>query len=106
ATPRALPLRSYRLVLKRLEHNGRHLPMNSINAIAASTDSEKAWLKILSAYRQPHVGRSAFELAATLIPFILLWAGASVSVHFGYWFGLILALPAAGFLLRLFMLQH
>lgn len=80
--------------------------MNSINAIAASTDSEKAWLKILSAYRQPHVGRSAFELAATLIPFVLLWAGASVLMHFGYWIGLILTLPAAGFLLRLFMLQH
>lgn len=73
---------------------------------AADRDRERAWLKILSAYRQPHGGRSAFELAVTVMPFILLWIGAYASIHFGYWFGLILVVPAAGFLLRLFMLQH
>jgi omega-6 fatty acid desaturase (delta-12 desaturase) len=69
-------------------------------------DPGKAWLKILAAYRKPSTGRSVFELAVTLIPFALLWAGAWASMHFGFWFGLILIVPAAGFLLRLFMLQH
>ncbi|MGJ7037140.1 omega-6 fatty acid desaturase (delta-12 desaturase) [Shinella sp. BE166] len=69
-------------------------------------DPGKAWLKILAAYRKPSTGRSVFELAVTLIPFALLWAAAWASMHFGYWFGLILVVPAAGFLLRLFMLQH
>ncbi|WP_439622778.1 fatty acid desaturase [Shinella sp.] len=69
-------------------------------------DPGKAWLKILAAYRKPSTGRSVFELAVTLIPFTLLWAAAWASMHFGYWFGLILIVPAAGFLLRLFMLQH
>ncbi|MCQ4628811.1 fatty acid desaturase [Shinella sp. CPCC 100929] len=69
-------------------------------------DPGKAWLKILAAYRKPSTGRSVFELAVTLIPFALLWAAAWASMHFGYWFGLILIVPAAGFLLRLFMLQH
>ncbi|MCF6371171.1 fatty acid desaturase [Rhizobium halophilum] len=68
--------------------------------------SEKAWLKILSGYRQPALRRSFYELAVTLIPFVLLWAAAWLAIHLGYWIGMILVVPAAGFLLRLFMLQH
>ena len=67
---------------------------------------EKAWLKILSKYREPHIGRSAFELGVTAIPFALLWGGSWAAVHYGFWFGLILTVPAAAFLLRLFMIQH
>lgn len=81
--------------------------MNSMNAIPPNgVAPEKPWLKILSAYRKPHLGRSTFELAVTLVCFALLWATAWASIHFGYWLGLVLVLPAAGFLLRLFMLQH
>jgi omega-6 fatty acid desaturase (delta-12 desaturase) len=69
-------------------------------------DTEKAWLKILSAYREPQVGRSVFELIVTVLPFVLFWAAAWIAIDFGYWFGMIFVLPAAGFLLRLFMLQH
>ncbi|NTF46087.1 fatty acid desaturase [Rhizobium sp. AC27/96] len=69
-------------------------------------ETEKAWLKILSNYRKPVIGRSLYELAVTLIPFLFFWAAAWAAVHYGYWLGLILIVPAAGFLLRLFMLQH
>ncbi|MHB0953831.1 MAG: fatty acid desaturase [Allorhizobium sp.] len=72
----------------------------------ASGSGEKAWLKILSKYRQPNVGRSTFELVVTAIPFALFWAASWAAVHYGYWLGLILIIPAAGFLLRLFMIQH
>lgn len=68
--------------------------------------SEKAWLKILARYRQPRVRRSLCELAVTAFPFVFFWAAAYLTVHFGYWLGLILIFPAAGFLLRLFMVQH
>jgi omega-6 fatty acid desaturase (delta-12 desaturase) len=68
--------------------------------------SEKAWLKILSGYRKPTLSRSFHELAVTLVPFVLLWGAAWLAIHFGYWIGVILVVPAAGFLLRLFMLQH
>jgi omega-6 fatty acid desaturase (delta-12 desaturase) len=78
--------------------------MNSAASPAGS--SEKAWLKILSGYRQPALSRSFYELAVTLIPFVLLWAAAWLAIHLGYWIGVILVIPAAGFLLRLFMLQH
>ncbi len=80
--------------------------MNATMTAGQDAGTEKAWLKILSNYRKPNTGRSLYELAVTLIPFILLWAAAWVAIHFGYWLGLILVIPAAGFLLRLFMLQH
>ncbi len=43
----------------------------------------------------------------TLIPLALLWLLAGAALHFGYWWlCLLLAVPAAGFLVRLFMIQH
>jgi acyl-lipid omega-6 desaturase (Delta-12 desaturase) len=60
----------------------------------------------LARYRKPNHGRSIFEIAITIGPFILLWLLACFSLRFGYGLYLLLALPAAGFLVRLFMIQH
>lgn len=68
--------------------------------------SASIWLKTLAKYRQPRFGRSVFELSLTAIPFAMLWAGAYVSMLYNFWFGYVLVLPAAAFLLRLFMIQH
>jgi len=75
-------------------------------SVRQSNDSKAAWLKIISGYRKPVFARSMYELAVTLIPFVFLWATAAVAFQFGHWIGLTLIIPAAGFLLRLFMLQH
>lgn len=72
----------------------------------AGRSDEKPWLKILAKYRQPRSGRSAFELAVTAVPFVLLWVATMIAVSEGIWWGLILTIPAAAFLLRLFMIQH
>jgi omega-6 fatty acid desaturase (delta-12 desaturase) len=64
------------------------------------------WLKVLAQYRQPRTGRSVFELFVTVLPFIAFSAGAYLSVSWKFWPGLILIVPAAAFLLRLFMIQH
>lgn len=50
--------------------------------------------------------RSSFELIITAVPFICLCACAWASAHFGWWWGLISVPLAAGFLVRLFMIQH
>ncbi|SIR25030.1 omega-6 fatty acid desaturase (delta-12 desaturase) [Rhizobium sp. RU35A] len=81
--------------------------MSVVSLAAAPHDAaEKAWLKVLSVYRVPSVTRSVYELIVTLVPFVFFWTAAWASLHFGYWIGLLLIVPAAGFLLRLFMLQH
>jgi len=65
------------------------------------------WTQILNKYRQPHDGRSVVELAITLVPLVVLWTTAWFTFWLGYaWAPLLIAIPAAGFLVRLFMIQH
>ncbi|MDR3473460.1 MAG: fatty acid desaturase [Devosia sp.] len=70
------------------------------------TPSEPAWLKRLVPYRTPSRPRSLFELGVTILPLALLWALCWIALAHGYWWGLVLTVPAAGFLVRLFMIQH
>jgi acyl-lipid omega-6 desaturase (Delta-12 desaturase) len=57
-------------------------------------------------YRQPNHARSAFELAITAGAFVALCGVMWVSLSFGYWLTLVVAVPAAGFLVHRFMIQH
>ena len=51
--------------------------------------------------------RSIAELAITALPLILLWTAAWFTFHLGHaWASVLIAIPAAGFLVRLFMIQH
>ncbi len=60
----------------------------------------------LARYREPNHLRSAVEIAITILPLFLLWAIIWLALDVGYWIGLVLVVPAAGFLVRLFMIQH
>ena len=60
----------------------------------------------LARYRQPSHRRSVIEILITIGPFILLWLLAYLALRIGYGFYLLFAVPAAGFLVRLFMIQH
>jgi acyl-lipid omega-6 desaturase (Delta-12 desaturase) len=65
------------------------------------------WIGILSRYRDPSAVRSTLELVVTAAPFAVLWLLVWAAWHFGFWYvSLLLAVPAAGFLVRLFMIQH
>ena len=77
----------------------------SSSAVNASPD-ERAWSQIIAGYREPRRWRSGFELGVTLVSFVVLWALTSIALHYGVWWGLLLTVPAAAFLVRLFMIQH
>ena len=66
----------------------------------------KDWARIIASYREPDATRSLFELAVTVGPFFALWALAWWSLSISYWLTLGIALCNAGFLLRLFTIQH
>lgn len=74
--------------------------------LAAVNQSAASWAKALARYRSPNTGRSLLELAVTIGPFLALWVLAWLGIYFGYWFSLLLVIPAAGFLVRMFMIQH
>jgi omega-6 fatty acid desaturase (delta-12 desaturase) len=74
--------------------------------MSAKPISEQDWARTLAAYRTPRLKRSLFELLVTAGPFLVLWFAMLVGVKFGHWPSLLLALPTAAFLVRLFMIQH
>ena len=77
------------------------------NAILVPCPSEaRGWTPILARYRIPSPVRSIVELAITAGPLVLLWFLMWAALDLGYWLCLLLAVPAAGFLVRLFMIQH
>jgi len=64
-------------------------------------------MPILSRYLEPSPVRGSLELAVTALPLVALWALAWFAFHNGYWWcSLMLAVPAAGFMVRLFIIQH
>ncbi len=77
------------------------------NRHATAAAEANAWTQILNHYREPSDSRGAIELAITALPLAALWVAIWAGLHFGhYWLSLLLILPASGFLVRLFMIQH
>jgi omega-6 fatty acid desaturase (delta-12 desaturase) len=65
------------------------------------------WTRILGSYRTPNHARSVAELAVTALPLVISWTAAWFTLSLGYaWASLLIGVPAAGFLVRLFMIQH
>ena len=76
------------------------------NLIEHSKDSSRDWLRALAPYREARPRRASAELALTAAAFTTLWLAMWLSLGQGYWLTVLLALPAAGFLVRLFVIQH
>ena len=66
------------------------------------------WLPSLLNYRDPSIGKSAWQLLSALVTYACLWFLMVRSVQLGYAYALTLALEvvAAAFLVRLFVLFH
>jgi len=60
----------------------------------------------LASYQRPNHRRSIIEILVTAVPLAALWGLALFAVNHGWWWGVLLTLPAAAFLVRLFMIQH
>lgn len=80
--------------------------MHDPAASAATPRDARAWAQILARYRQPSTGRSIVEIVITVVPLATLWVLAWATLDIGYWLALPLAMAAAGFLVRLFAIQH
>lgn len=64
------------------------------------------WQNIVSNYAYPETWRSVWQIFNSLIPFITGWYLMYRSLEVGYWLTLILAVPTAGFMVRLFIIFH
>ena len=64
------------------------------------------WAGSLSRYRETSPRRSLIEIAVTVVPLVALWMVMWLCLHVSYWLCLALAIPAAFFMVRLFLIQH
>lgn len=79
-------------------------PTDECQALA---DGATHWRRKLSKYRTPNAVRGVCELAVTAMPFALAWFLMYWGLAHGHiWLYALLLLPAAGFLVRLFLIQH
>ncbi len=70
------------------------------------TSAAKTWSTRLSPYKQPDNRRALFEISITAVPLAALWALMWMLWTVSPWISLLLTIPAAGLLVRLFMIQH
>jgi omega-6 fatty acid desaturase (delta-12 desaturase) len=73
---------------------------------AAATENARTFAQALARYREPNQLRSAVEILITIVPLVLLWFLMLFALKIGYGLYLLLAIPAAGLIVRLFMIQH
>jgi omega-6 fatty acid desaturase (delta-12 desaturase) len=64
------------------------------------------WNALLAPYRAPVLWKSLLQIGNTAIPLLALWGLMVWSLGVGYWLTLLLAVPTALLLVRLFMIQH
>lgn len=64
------------------------------------------WQALTAKYAFPDLWRSIWQVVNTVIPFIGLWYLAYRSLEVGYWLTLLLVVPAAGFMVRMFIIFH
>ncbi len=70
------------------------------------TGEAGAWAARLAPYKAQDNRRALGEIALTLLPFLGLWSAAAALAQSHAALAVVLAVCAAGFLMRLFMIQH
>ena len=91
--------------------------MNDMSGAPASTSSQipqpddpqlapKDWVRVLARYRKPSMKRSLWEIAVTAVPLVTLFVLAYLALSISVWLTIGLSVIAAGFMVRLFIIQH
>jgi len=77
--------------------------------VPSSTTAERKrpfWRETLQPYARPHLGRSIADVLTSVVPYLALSVGMYWLLDVSYLLVLLVAIPAAGFLLRTYILFH
>jgi omega-6 fatty acid desaturase (delta-12 desaturase) len=70
------------------------------------SDSPHSWRGVLDAYAEPRLGRSLLDLGTSVVPYLALLVAMTFALRVSVWLSLLLAVPAAAFLIRTFIVFH
>jgi omega-6 fatty acid desaturase (delta-12 desaturase) len=65
-----------------------------------------SWKTLVKPYQLPENQRSLWQVINSFGPLFILWILMFLSLETSYWITLLLALPTAGMLVRIFIIQH
>ena len=83
------------------------LEFNVHTTTKQKSESEKIqWMKSIAIYNHSSLKKSIWQILNTFIPYVALWALMVWSIDISYWLTLALVFPAAGFLVRIFIIFH
>jgi acyl-lipid omega-6 desaturase (Delta-12 desaturase) len=72
----------------------------------AAPEMYSGWRKLVTHYQQPDLRKSIWQIVNSYSGLLLCWFLMYWSLDVGYWLTLLLSVPAAGFLVRIFIIQH
>lgn len=72
----------------------------------SSKPAKPAWIALAARYQVAHTWKGVSQICSSFIPFFLLWYLMYRSLDISYLLTLVLALPTAGFMIRVFIIQH
>ncbi|MFO1088060.1 MAG: fatty acid desaturase [Hyphomicrobiales bacterium] len=70
------------------------------------SDCGALWRRRLAPYRKANDARGLYELTITVVLFVAAWLIMLLLLQFSFLLALAISVPAAGLLVRLFMIQH
>jgi len=71
-----------------------------------SETSNASWIKIVTKYNRPDTVKSWWQLSVNLLLYSLAWFLMYESLTISWWITFVLSFPAAGMLVRLFIIYH
>jgi len=79
---------------------------DSVSVKTERSPNHQAWKEIVAQYQKSEVWPGVWQLVNTLVPYAALWYLMHLSLRVSSWLTLPLAVLAAGFLVRTFIIFH
>lgn len=76
------------------------------NAEEPDEQADPLWREAIAPYAQPRPALTALDILTAPIAYLALWPVMYLALDVSYWLTLLISIPAAGFLLRTFILFH
>ncbi|HET9105255.1 MAG TPA: fatty acid desaturase [Solirubrobacteraceae bacterium] len=82
------------------------MPIDTVTLVAPACDRQPSWGKRLAPYAQPRWDRGLLDVATSVVPYLALLAAMVLALSISPLLTLLLAIPAAGFQVRTFIVFH
>ena len=78
----------------------------TVPRLAQQDADPESWQAVIAPYQKSDSGRAWVQIVNSFLPYIALWVAMVWSLSVSYWITLPLALLAAGFMIRIFIILH